>query len=464
MSNEISESYEFGNFHLNVTEHKLTRIDRATDGSIPEKAFRTLVHLVRNHGSLLTKEDLLNSVWEDVIVEENNLVKAIFAIRRFLEDTSDDPVYIETVPKHGYRFVADVKKFDPEPGRDRDAAFESGAIHLNRSPAFDLYLRGKVKAGSVKRKETEAAITLLERAVSIDPTFAEAFAQLARTYHRMAFLFSSDTERDDLLENAEVAMEAALNLHPDLAEGHFVRGLILWTHAKGFPHEQAVQSYKRSLKIDPHADETLHQLSMIYGHIGLLDEALDAVRKAIAINPNNTMARYRVSNYLMWQAKPEEAISILKTVPREVSPVLVDRIRAEALIQVGRSEEAQALVDLYLKKHPEDEAGSFASVQALINAQRGKTTEALNAINQASGKGNGLGHFHHTAYNIASAYAALNKPREALKWLEAAAEDGFPCYPYFELDPNLERLRGDTGFINFMTGLKKEWERYKKLL
>src|SRR6478609_5415771 len=92
------ESYEFGNFRLDVTEHKLTRTDRPTNSSIPEKAFRTLVHLVRNPGILLTKEDLLNNVWKDVIVEENNLVKAIFAIRRFLEDMNDQAVYIETVP------------------------------------------------------------------------------------------------------------------------------------------------------------------------------------------------------------------------------------------------------------------------------------------------------------------------------------------------------------------------------
>ena len=86
MLSESSESYEFGNFRLDVTEHKLTRIDGQTSSSIPEKAFRTLVHLVRNHGSLLTKEDLLNHVWKDVYVEENNLVKAIFAIRRVLDD------------------------------------------------------------------------------------------------------------------------------------------------------------------------------------------------------------------------------------------------------------------------------------------------------------------------------------------------------------------------------------------
>ena len=52
-------------------------------------------------------------------------------------------------------------------------------------------------------------------------------------------------------------------------------------------------------------------------------------------------------------------------------------------------------------------------------------------------KGKGFGHFHHTAYNISCAYALMKKAEPALKWLQAAADDGFPCYPLFENDPYL---------------------------
>lgn len=463
MPREVSESYEFGNFRLDVGEHKLTRLDGPTNGSIPEKAFQTLVHLVRNSGTLLTKSELLETVWSDVVVEENNLVKAVYAIRRFLDDMSEDPKYIETVPKYGYRFVADVKRTDT-PGRSKGSApGEHRAAHSGRSPAYELYLRGRVKAGVVKRDETEAAIRLLEEAVAIDPHFAEALAQLARVYIRMAFNFSNGAEQRVFLENAEVAIEGALDLKPDLAEGHFARGQLLWTHVKGFPHEQAIQSYKRSLESNPNADETHHQLSMVYGHIGLLDEALRSVRKAIEINPNNTMARFRVSNYLAWQGKFDEAVAILKTVPREVSPFLVDRVRAESLIQLGRLDDAESIVDGFLEKHPTDEGGSFTSVKALILAQREKTKEAVNAIGRCAGIEKGFGHYHHTAYNIASACAALDKPGEAVKWLEAAADDGFPCYPYFEIDPNLDGLRGHQRFIDFMSSLHQQWKRFKQI-
>ena len=459
MPREHAEIYEFGRFRLDVGEHKLVHLDTSANGSLPEKAFRTLVELVRHSGELRTKDELITAVWPDTIVEENNLGKAIFVVRHFLGDATDEPEFIETVPKHGYRFIADVRKVA---GSER----ANGSVErrfAGRSPAYELYLRGKVKAGHVKRSETEAAIMLLERAVALDPNFAEAFPQLARAYIRMAFNFSEDAERERLLENAEVAIDGSLDLKPDLAEGHFARGLLLWTHTKGFPHEQAIQSYKRSLESNPNADETHHQLSMVYGHIGLLDKALQSVRKAIEINPNNTMARFRVSNYLAWQGKFDEAIATLKTVPSDVSPLLVEHVRAETLIQIGRLDDAESIADRYLEKHPADEGGSFMSVKALILAQRKNEKQAVDTITRCSEIGKGFGHFHHTAYNIASSYAALNKTDKAVKWMEVAADDGFPCYPYFAIDPNLKNLREQKRFTDLMSVLQEQWTRFETI-
>ena len=462
MPRDRAEIYEFGKFRLDVGEHSVLCIDGAAKGSIPEKAFQILVHLVRNHGILVTKDELFKTVWRDVVVEENNLVKAVYAIRRLLDDTGDKRSYIETVPKHGYRFTAPVKRVE-----DSEALGDVGQARRGRhsiSPAYELYLRGRVKAGKVIREDTEAAISLLEEAVAIDPNFPEALAQLARAYTRMAFSFCDGSERERYLENAEVAVEGALDLNPTLAEGHFARGLVLWTHTKGFPHEQAIQAYKRSLELNPGADETHHQLSMVYGHIGLLDEAMASVKRAIKLNPNNTMARFRVSNYLAWQGKFQEALSVLKTVPRDSSPLLIDRISAETLVQLGRLDDAEKIVDSYLKKNRSDEGGSFTSVKALILAKTGKNEEALKTIASCSSIGDGFGHFHHTAYNIASSYAALNRPREAVKWLEAAADDGFPCYAYFAIDPNLDEVRSNAKFITFMSTLQQQSERLRQVV
>ena len=52
---------------------------------------------------------------------------------------------------------------------------------------------------------------------------------------------------------------------------------------------------------------------------------------------------------------------------------------------------------------------------------------------------------------------------EAVKWLVKAAENGLPCYPLFNRDPNLESLKGHSGFDAFMRELRKKWEYYKTL-
>ncbi len=465
MLRESDETYEFGEFRLNVNEHRLERLDGSDYKSLPEKSFRTLIALLRKSGTLVTKEELISAVWPDTIVEENNLGKAIHAIRRFLSDSGPDHKYIETVPKHGYRFTARVTRLET----NGDAgAYEKprsqglgSQVFPSRSPAYDLYIRGKVKAGSENVDDTENAIKVLEAAIAIDPFFAPAYAQLARAYNTRAFKFSAGLQRKLLLENADVAVEKALSLEPNLAECHFARGLILWS--KGFPHEQAIQSYKRALGLDARSDETHHQLSMIYGHIGLLEEALQSVRKAIEINPNNTMARFRVSNYLAWQGSFDDALAVLKTVPRDVSQFLTERIRAETLTQIGRLDEAEAIVDSYLKTYPKDDGGSFTSVKAVLLAKRGKRKEAEKTISRAARIGKGFGHFHHTAYNIASAYAALNDPEEAVMWLQTASDDGFPNYTYFKVDPNLDGLRKNQQFIDLMATLQKQWKRFKRI-
>ncbi|MGH9820652.1 MAG: winged helix-turn-helix domain-containing protein, partial [Pyrinomonadaceae bacterium] len=109
---ERKELYEFGIFRLDVGEHILEHLDHSKNGSLPEKAFQTLVVLVRNKGRLLTKQELLDHVWPDSFVEENNLDKSIHAIRQVLGEKPGEQKFIETVRKHGYRFVAEVRRIE----------------------------------------------------------------------------------------------------------------------------------------------------------------------------------------------------------------------------------------------------------------------------------------------------------------------------------------------------------------
>ena len=171
MSTEPMEIYEFGGFRLDVGEHKLTRCDGTAhaDGSLPEKAFRTLVHLVRQRGTLVTHDELLEAVWPGAVVEKNNIGKAVHAVRSFLHDTNGQPRFIETVPKHGYRFLAEVRT-DGAGGLSNVGAVRAAPRALPaRAAAYDFFVRGKVKAGSENIHDIDGAIEALESAVALDP-------------------------------------------------------------------------------------------------------------------------------------------------------------------------------------------------------------------------------------------------------------------------------------------------------
>ncbi len=78
---------------------------------------------MENRGHVVEKNDLMQKVWNDVAVEENNLTQSISALRKILGDNLDGPKFIETIPKRGYRFVAPVKEIsEEETGSDRPSA------------------------------------------------------------------------------------------------------------------------------------------------------------------------------------------------------------------------------------------------------------------------------------------------------------------------------------------------------
>jgi len=108
MVSHVQERYEFGPFRLDAAEHTLLRGDKAV--ALTPKAFETLAMLVRSCGHLVRKEELLERVWRDTIVEEGNLNVIIHTLRKALGYDPRKSQYIETVAKCGYRFVAEVRK------------------------------------------------------------------------------------------------------------------------------------------------------------------------------------------------------------------------------------------------------------------------------------------------------------------------------------------------------------------
>ena len=108
MATHDAPVYEFGAFRMEVGERRLLRDGRPI--ALRTKVFDTLSVLLERSGRLFTKDELIRHLWPDTVVEENNLTGNISALRRALGQQPNGPRFIETVPRVGYRFVADVKR------------------------------------------------------------------------------------------------------------------------------------------------------------------------------------------------------------------------------------------------------------------------------------------------------------------------------------------------------------------
>ena len=106
MSHQPKELYEFGPYRLDAAKRLLTR--SGVSIALAPKTFDLLLLLVTGQGGVLRKGELMNALWPDTFVEEASLSYQIATLRKALGDESEG--WIETLPKHGYRFAATVNK------------------------------------------------------------------------------------------------------------------------------------------------------------------------------------------------------------------------------------------------------------------------------------------------------------------------------------------------------------------
>jgi DNA-binding winged helix-turn-helix (wHTH) protein/TolB-like protein len=142
MPNENRELYEFDKFRLDVAERLLLREGERV--ALSEKAFDTLCALIRRGNRLVRKDELLNEVWTDAIVEENNLDKNVSLLRQVLGERDGKGKFIETVRGHGFRFVPEIRQVigDDVKTSGEKSEVDAGSTRFPRPTAEVFRLNG----------------------------------------------------------------------------------------------------------------------------------------------------------------------------------------------------------------------------------------------------------------------------------------------------------------------------------
>jgi TolB-like protein/DNA-binding winged helix-turn-helix (wHTH) protein len=147
VTNGARRFYEFGPFRLDPNRHRLFCGDEVV--ALSPKAIQTLILLVENRGKLLEREALMDALWPHVIVEDANLTVAVSQLRKALNQNGDNAEFIETIPRVGYRFVADVCEVIKEPAslipKERTRLQPiAGNAELNGTPTALPELQAKI--------------------------------------------------------------------------------------------------------------------------------------------------------------------------------------------------------------------------------------------------------------------------------------------------------------------------------
>jgi DNA-binding winged helix-turn-helix (wHTH) protein len=156
--------YEFHEFRLEPSTRRLLR--QGTPVALTPRAFDLLLALVENHHRVLPKDELLRRVWDDAIVEESNLTQQVFLLRKVLGDSQDDPRFIATIARRGYRFVGEVREAGPMPVVERFSG--AGALPPGRGPGRARML---VAGALVLAGGAAAARVLWRPAAPLPPSF-----------------------------------------------------------------------------------------------------------------------------------------------------------------------------------------------------------------------------------------------------------------------------------------------------
>lgn len=321
MSHKIKHSYEFEDFRLNTKNPSLWRGDKLV--SISPKALETLILLIERRGEIVSREDLLETVWKDTFVEEGNINYTISLLRKTLENKE----LIQTVSRRGYRFVAEVREISLNETNlaDEIAPIQiqtqttvaksptrwifalvllvgilcvTGLAYWSRSgktvnlantpenttsEAMQAYTRGKMIMGkrNVENRE-EKAIDEFQKAVTLDPTLALAYAGLAEAYVALA-IKDSNAQSDNNYAKAKSAVGKALELDANLMEGYLIRGWI--KRNADWNWKGAEADLRRAIEINPQNAVAHQRLSYVLSPLGKHDEALKEIQLAYQLDP-----------------------------------------------------------------------------------------------------------------------------------------------------------------------------------
>ena len=434
---------------------------------------RLLEMLVRRAGQLVSREEIRQALWtEDVHVDfERSINFNIRQIRSALGDDPASPRFIETVPRHGYRFVAEVDRKEETPGERKGASRWRFAVLL-ALPLLGLVARGLIvhEPGrqDLKSGETVEATPLEDETAGLSPASADdyrigrrllergrpaAWEKAAEAFRRVgvaepefgkassglsyAVLFLGDPVE------AKASAERALELDPNIAEARLV---LAWlAYADDFDLAKAERLMEEALSLQPENSFGLMIYMQLLVTQGRTGEAIAAAEKLLELEPISQIGRWGMAWALFHDRQYEAAIEYAQSSKElfPARPVTPYDLWIRCLVRLGKSEEAVDLANHYLALH----GWEPPPVKTLEDWWRLLLDHSGEPGEEPGGR---------ERSRKAMLHLSLGEIEEALSLLRDACDKKFVSdLLYLRTDPRFDPIRLHPGFQEVLTCLKE---------
>jgi DNA-binding winged helix-turn-helix (wHTH) protein/Tfp pilus assembly protein PilF len=339
------------------------------------------------------------------------------------------------------------------------AATEAPTAPPPKNPvAFELFLRAVERLSRLNLWDARTAIEMLEKAVNLDPGFVAAWARLAEAYVIMAVTFEPGIR---WLRRGDRAIRRALKLDPRNAEAHCERGRVLWTPTRDFQNRAALRALSTALHLSPGCQPAKIWQSVIFLHVGMLEEAREGLLSVLDTDPENAFSLVFLGQIAMYRWDYDEAEEYhLRAFHVDPTNIWAHLFHPTIALYRGQLEEAAERIRVARQLVLDDPW--LRSCEALLWAKRGEIGKAEQLAHRALRGARPLLHTHHLFHTAAAVDALLGKPARAIALLRKASGTGLPNYPVFCEDPHFHSLRERPEFLSLMADLKREWARYRQ--
>jgi len=323
--------------------------------------------------------------------------------------------------------------------------------------AYDLYVQARFHWTEYSVRATRPALErgreFLERAVALDPGFAQAHALLA-----FLLVYESANYPDEAgpkLQRAEAIALEARRLAPDLVDVWIALGVV---YAQTGRHGDAIPALRKALELAPNSELAFDVIAYAYHYAGLVELAEQAAARSRALNPTSRRLHWMHGRFLLYLGRTSEAIDEMKFATVANHPKALAHL-GKFLYYAGRFHEADQVFSQAA------DAGKYQDpavtlLAAYLYAARGQRDLidpiVLSREPAASFDGD-------AAYWTGGVYALLGERDRALEWLQRAVELGNHNYPWFQRDRNWDGLRGDPRYQRIMSDVRAKWEGYTRL-